>query len=782
MRILIAEDDDISRRTLSALLSKDGYDVVETANGMEAWEELQKPDAPHLAILDWMMPEMDGLEVVRRIRTLETNSPYYLIILTVMDEKSDTIIGLDAGADDYITKPFDAGILQARVAVGRRLIEIQEKVASQMLDLQQAQESLRESETTFRSLFEKAPTGTAYNRMVYDQTGKPINFYILQANQSYQKLTGTVDPVGKLVTEAFPGIENDPFDWIGTFGHVAKSGKEIRFQQRFQFNDRWYDLVAYQNKPDHFVAAFLEITEQKLAEAALIESEDRFRSMLESIPNVSVQGYNRERQVIFWNKASEALYGYSQAEALGCRLETLIIPEYMRSDVISAVNCWLTDGVPIPAGEIDLQKKDGSQVSVYSSHVMQKNSRGEAEMYCVDIDLTERKQAEEAQEKLQLQLAQAQKMESVGRLAGGVAHDFNNKLSVIMGYVELALLEVGTHQPLLDKLKEISKAANSSADLTRQLLAFARKQTVAPQVLDLNDTVEGMLKMLRRLIGEDITLSWLPGTDLWPVKMDPSQIDQMLANLCVNARDAIDGIGKITIETQQVTFDEDYCSQLPDAVCGDYVALVVCDDGCGMDTETLANIFEPFFTTKSVGEGTGLGLATVYGVVKQNGGFITVSSEPGRSTTFSVYLPRYLGKNSQKKTESLPEQPAIGNETILLVEDVQEILDVTTLLLKSVGYTILPAITPGEAMRLAREHAGEIHLLITDVVMPEMNGRDLARSLSSLYPNIKRLFMSGYTADIIANQGMIEAGVNFLQKPFSMKVLADKVREVLEQR
>lgn len=653
MRILIADDDDISRRTLSVLLSKDGYDVVEAANGLEAWQELQKPDAPRLAILDWMMPEMDGLEVVRRVRTLETNSPYYLIVLTVMDEKSDTIIALDAGADDYITKPFNAGILQARVAVGRRIVEIQEKVAAQMLELQQAQESLRESEVTFRSLFENAPIGTAYNRMVYDQTGKPINFYILEVNQSYQKLTGTVDPVGKLVTEAFPGIENDPFDWIGTFGHVAKTGKEIRFQQHFQFNDRWYDIVAYQNKPDHFVATFHEITE--------------------------------------------------------------------------------------------------------------------------------RKQAEEAQEKLQLQLAQAQKLESVGRLAGGVAHDFNNKLSVIMGYVELTLLEVGTHHPLFDKLKEIRKAAKSSADLTRQLLAFARKQTVAPQVLDLNDTVEGMLKMLRRLIGEDITLSWLPGTDLWPVNMDPSQLDQMLANLCVNARDAINGIGKIIIETRQVTFNEDYCPQLPDAVPGEYVVLVVCDDGCGMDTETLANIFEPFFTTKSVGEGTGLGLATVYGVVKQNGGFITVDSEPGRSTTFRVYLPRYVGKNIQKKTESLPEPAAIGNETILLVEDVQEILDVTAMLLKSVGYTILPAITPGEAMRLAREHAGEIHLLITDVVMPEMNGRDLARNLLSLYPNIKRLFMSGYTADIIASQGMLEFDVNFLQKPFSMKVLTDKVREVLEQ-
>ena len=545
---------------------------------------------------------------------------------------------------------------------------------------------------------------------------------------------------------------------------------------------RWFQLNAFPLQGDvgSVLISHTNITELRRAKEALIESEERFRSLVESIPNVSVQGYNRERQVIFWNKASEALYGYSHAEALGCRLETLIIPESMRSDIISAVNCWLTDGVPIPAGELDLQKKDGSQVSVYSSHVMQKNSRGEAEMYCVDIDLTERKQAEEAQEKLQLQLVQAQKIESVGRLAGGVAHDFNNKLSVIIGYVELALMGIAADNPLIDALKEIRKAAESSADLTRQLLAFARKQTVSPKVLDLNDTVAGMLTMLRRLIGEDIKLAWQPGAKLWPVNIDPSQIDQMLANLCINSSDAIGGTGTISISTKAAVFDAEYCTSHQGFTPGDYVSLMVSDSGCGMDAETQANIFEPFFTTKEVGRGTGLGLASVYGVVKQNGGFINVYSEPGIGTIFTIYLPCYLGKNGQSHQDTTVPPVTRGNETILLVEDETAILKVTAMLLKSMGYNVLPTATPGEAMRLAREHTGEINLLMTDVIMPEMNGRDLARNLLSLYPDLKRLFMSGYTADIIAERGVIDEGVNFIQKPFTMPALAKQVREVLE--
>jgi two-component system cell cycle sensor histidine kinase/response regulator CckA len=398
------------------------------------------------------------------------------------------------------------------------------------------------------------------------------------------------------------------------------------------------------------------------------------------------------------------------------------------------------------------------------------------------LDITKRKQAEAEKEKLQAQLIQAQKMEAVGRLAGGVAHDFNNMLTVIMGHTELALKNVAPLDPLHADLQEIDQAARRSADLTRQLLAFARKQTIAPRVLNLNDTVSGMLKILRRLIGEDIDLAWRPGAELWPVKIDPSQIDQILANLCVNARDAITGVGKVTIETGNITLDEAYCADHAGFVPGDYVLLAVSDDGCGMDEETQAHLFEPFFTTKGMGKGTGLGLATVYGIVKQNNGFIYVYSEPGQGTTFKIYFPHHKVEPAETSVESALETPLGGTEIVLMVEDEKAILDLGKSILRELGYTVLIAKTPGEAIRLVDEHTGDIHLLLTDVVMPEMNGRVLAERLASIRPGLKCLYMSGYTANAIAYRGVLEEGVHFIQKPFSMKDLAVRVREVLDHK
>ncbi len=370
-------------------------------------------------------------------------------------------------------------------------------------------------------------------------------------------------------------------------------------------------------------------------------------------------------------------------------------------------------------------------------------------------------------------------MESVGRLAGGVAHDFNNMLSIILGHTEMALELVSTADHIHNDLEQIQNAARRSADLVRQLLAFARKQTIAPKMIDLNETIENMLKMLQRLMGENIRLTWKPGNRLWSLKVDPGRIDQILANLCVNARDAIDGVGKVTIETKNRTFDENYCAHHPDLIPGDYVLLAVSDNGCGMSSETLSHLFEPFFTTKELGKGTGLDLATIYGIVRQNNGFINVYSEPEQGTTFKIYLPRYVPEN-QSPPEQLPVQPLKrGHETILLVEDEPEILKITRMMLERLGYAVLAANTPGEAVRLAEAHSEKIHLLMTDVIMPEMNGRDLVRNLVSLYPGIHCLFMSGYTSDLIAGYGILDNGMHFIQKPFSMKDLATKVREAL---
>ncbi len=382
---------------------------------------------------------------------------------------------------------------------------------------------------------------------------------------------------------------------------------------------------------------------------------------------------------------------------------------------------------------------------------------------------------------LENQLLQSQKLEAVGRLAGGVAHDYNNMLGVILGYTEMALDKVETADPLYADLKEIYDAARRSADITRQLLAFARKQTIAPRLLDLNDTVEGMLKMLRRLIGEDIDLQWLPDGDLGPVKIDPTQVDQILANLCVNARDAIAGVGKVTIETANVRFEEGYCQDHAGFTAGDFIMLAVSDDGCGMDRETVDQIFEPFFTTKGLGKGSGLGLATVYGIVRQNEGFINVYSEPGRGATFKVYLPRHAEAVEKPDTAMSRAQIQPGHgETVLLVEDDPAVLKLARRMLDALGYRVVGAATPGEALDLAKSHEGQIHLLITDVVMPEMSGRDLAAGLCGLFPQLRVLFMSGYTANVIAHRGVLDAGVHFVQKPFSREELAARVREALE--
>jgi PAS domain S-box-containing protein len=392
-------------------------------------------------------------------------------------------------------------------------------------------------------------------------------------------------------------------------------------------------------------------------------------------------------------------------------------------------------------------------------------------------DVTGRRQAEERSRQLEAQLAQAQKMESVGRLAGGVAHDFNNMLAVILGHTELAREQVHPADALRADLDEVHEAARRSADLTRQLLTFARKQEIVPVALDLNRAVGATLKMLQRLIGENVAVRWQPGPDLWPVHADPSQIDQILTNLCVNAREAIGGVGRIAIETANCTVGREAAAAAGVAP-GEYVRLSVRDSGCGMDEETRARIFEPFFTTRGKRGGTGLGLATVYGAVHQNRGFIEVHSAPGEGSTFAVHLPRHAGAIDAPRAEAAAAPG--GRATVLVVEDEPAVLRVERRMLERFDYRVLAAATPGEALALAARHTGEIDLLLTDVVMPEMNGRELAERLRARLPNLRCLYMSGYTADVIAHQGVVAPDVQFVQKPFSAEQLARAVRAALD--
>ncbi len=529
--------------------------------------------------------------------------------------------------------------------------------------------------------------------------------------------------------------------------------------------------------PVRLVGTVTDITARKGAEEALRRSEENL-NRAQAVSRTGSWYLDLGNNNLEWSAETYRIFGIPQGQALTMEnFVACILPED-REMVLQAWNAALR-GAPY---DIEHRILVGNEIKWVRGRVAINFGAGGQPVAGVGSvqDITERKQAEETLKKSEEQLLQAQKMESVGRLAGGVAHDFNNMLGVIIGYTELSLEGVAPDQPLYANLQEVRMAAKRSADLTRQLLAFARKQTIVPKVLDLNETVEGMLKMLRRLIGEDIDLVWLPSTEMWPVKMDPSQLDQVLANLCVNARDAIAGVGKVTIETHIATLDGAYCAEHAGYIPGQYAVLVVSDNGCGMDKETLGKLFEPFFTTKGLGKGTGLGLATVYGIVKQNNGFVNVYSEPGYGSTFKLYLPRYAAEGEPVPVESQAAPITGGHETILLVEDEPAILGMTRRMLESLGYLVLAFTTPSEAIRVATERVGEIRLLMTDVVMPEMNGSELRKNITALAPGIRCLFMSGYTGDVIASQGVLGEEMHFIQKPFSRQELAAKVREALD--
>lgn len=529
---------------------------------------------------------------------------------------------------------------------------------------------------------------------------------------------------------------------------------------------------------------------RRLAEEALLQNEKKLSQAIQgnSIPTFII---DHTHTITHWNKACENLTGFLEAEMVNTKKPGLVfypeeravladfivdnatvqeIEDHYNGDIHKSI---LIDGAYEGEQFFPHVGKKGKWLFVTSAPLRDPDGK--------IIGAIETVQDTTAQKNTEMQFRQAQKMESVGRLAGGVAHDYNNALSAIIGFTELALEEVEPHTPQHVDLTQVLRAANHATDITRQLLAFARKQTTAPKILDLNENVENMLKMLRRLIGEDIDLVWSPKTDLWPVKMDPSQIDQVLANLFVNARDAISGVGKIFIETETVVFDQGYCAENVGFIPGEFVQLAVSDNGCGMDKEILDNVFEPFFTTKDADKGTGLGLSTVYGIVKQNNGFINIYSEPGKGTSVKIYLPRQKGNPVKIEQDVTEEIPRGCGETILIVEDDPSILQLVQKILVGLGYRVLTADRPEKAMGLAEKHADKLHLLVTDVIMPGMNGLELRNRLQSNDPDLKCLFMSGYTADTIAHHGVLDEGVFFIQKPFSKKNIAKMVRKVLDR-
>jgi two-component system cell cycle sensor histidine kinase/response regulator CckA len=547
-------------------------------------------------------------------------------------------------------------------------------------------------------------------------------------------------------------------------------------EQRFRHkNGSWRTLetIANNQVADPVIRGIIvtgrDITDRKLTEQELISSQDSYRELFENA-NEIMYTHDLAGWLTSLNKAGEALTGYSREEALRMNMSALVAPEYRllwREMLDSHIG-----GEAKTTYELEIMNKSGARISLETSTRLIFRTGKPVAVQGIARDVTERR-------RMEAHLLQSQKMEAIGRLAGGVAHDFNNMLTVITGYSQWMLDELPPDSPMCESASEILLAANRAAALTNQLLVFSRNQVIQPIIVDLNSLVAQMDQMLRRLIGEDIELVTETCADLGLIQGDPGQIEQVILNLAVNARDAMPRGGRLILETANVYLDEEHARTQADCIPGAYVMLAVSDSGSGIDDDIKAHIFEPFFTTKEQGKGTGLGLSTVYGIVKQDGGHIRVESEPDVGAVFRIYFPR-VGDHPLPKIVPRPRTRSRGTETILLVEDEAALRRIVGEMLMRLGYTILEAPDSLSAEKLVSDYEKPIQLLLTDVVMPELGGRDLALRLKAVRRELKVLFMSGYADDTIVQQGVLESGAAYLQKPFTPDALASKIREVLD--
>lgn len=763
LRVLLVEDSEDDALVVLHSLRRGGFEhVFKRVETEDEMSECLKSDDWDIVLSDHRLPQFSSNAALELLQKSGKDIPFIIVSGAIGEDVAAQ--SMKAGANDYILK---SNLTRLAPAIEREL-----KEASVRRERKLAEEALRESEAKYRMLVENIPQKV----FLKDCDGRYITInrnFAMDLGIEPEDITGKVDYdfFSKEIADKYRADDKK----------IMKTRLTEEFEEKYIKNGRevWVNTVKApvidaNGEVSGVLGIFWDITEHKIADYEASRAAQEWQTTFDSTRN-AIWILDKEDRVLRANKISEALFKRPIEEILGNNC----------CEVVHNSPCPLP-GCPILRVKNSLSRETkelriGEKwFEITVDPILDASGEYGGAVHVVN-DITERKQAAAALRHAEEQLLQSQKMEAVGRLAGGIAHDFNNMLSVIMGTTQLAIMNEEPDGATYNDFQEILNAAERSADLTRQLLAFARKQTVAPVPLNLNDAVAGTIKMLHRLIGEDINLVWSPGHHLWKVEMDPSQIDQILANMAVNARDAIAGVGKITIETENIVCDEAFCADHAEFYPGEYVRLSISDNGCGMDKETSEHIFEPFFTTKETGKGTGLGLSTVFGIVKQNNGLITVYSEPGKGTTFKICLPRYAGETSETAADGEEYALPGGSETVLIVEDEAAILSVGRRILEKLGYSVLSAIAPEEAVSLFEERAGEIQLLLTDTVMPEMNGRELAERLISINPGLKCLFMSGYTADVIARHGILDKGVNFVQKPFSVEDLAYKLRMVLDK-
>src|SRR5713101_142459 len=639
----------------------------------------------------------------------------------------------------------------------------------QHLQIHRIRRQLLEREELFRLIGENVADMIA----VVDMKGQRI-----YNSLSYQKVLG-YSPTELRASSAFEQIHPDDRERVKDAAEEARqTGKGEALEYRFRHkNGNWLVLESTSSvirnakgEPEKLVIVNRNITKRKHAEEALRRSETSFRSMVEDAP-YGIYRASPAGHFLQVNPALQRMLGYESAEEL--RKANIESDIFRHAEEYQRVNELLARSEELKDVEMEWKQRDGTPITVRCSGRQVNDENGVLAHFEVFAeDVTEKRV-------LERQLRMAQKMEAVGRLSGGIAHDFNNLLQVIIGYSGVLKKSLGATNPLYEHALEVEKAGQRAASLTKQLLAFSRQQVLTPAVLNLNALVSDMGKMLPRLLGEDIEVSLELEPKLGNVKADQSQIEQVIMNLAVNARDAMPMGGKLKIQTANVEMDQTYTRNHPGSKEGCYVELAVTDTGTGMNAETLAHIFEPFFTTKKRGEGTGLGLATVYGVVKQSNGYIWVESEPGKGASFQVYLPLHAAEAQVTEPEADSGEKLRGSETILLVEDADPLRKLAQLVLETNGFRVLPARNGEEALEVAARYEGTFDLLLTDVVMPGMNGRALAEQLSTRQPGMKVLYMSGYTDSFIAGHGVLDPETQLLHKPFTEEVLVRKVRDVL---
>ena len=813
--ILIVEDDVGLALNLKDILEEKGYPVAVAHNGQTA-HALFREKIFDLALIDLKIPDMSGEELIEQLTALSPRTEYMIITgYASLESAAEAVRKKNIIA--YEIKPIDIDHLlsflnqvterkqaEEGLSARNRDMAVLNRVAIELASIQASRDLYPYIATTLKKLTSAAAATFA----VYDSQKQEL--HVEQAELDKNLITDLMNSLGgKKLTEArFPVSADARRDLIQnpvriqntlseiTFGVVSKTvGKIV---QKAQGTDRFVGIAyvvagelygttvlglraGHPNPSLEMLQSFAHLVAVSLKRKQAEEALRKLKEFNEGIIQGMVVGIfvqDVEGVFSFVNPAGAAMLGYEPEELLGHHW-TVIVPADQQP-IIQAAEERRARGES-DHYELDLVRKDGVHLSVLMSGSPRFKEGHFSGTLGVFTDITRRKRAEEEAKDLQEQLRQSQKMEAIGQLAGGIAHDFNNLLTIIIGYAQISLFKLPGDDPLRENIDQIKKAADRASALIGQILAFSRRQIMEMKVFDLNTLLRDLEKMLRRIIGEDVDLVTAWAEDLGRVKTDPGQIEQVIMNLAVNARDAMPEGGKLTIETANVELDESYARNHVPVTPGHYVMLSVSDSGVGMTPEVKERVFEPFFSTKEKGEGTGLGLSTVYGIVKQSGGNIWVYSEPGKGTTFKIYLPRVdepLEKDWEKIVES--EVPR-GTETILVVEDDEQVRKFTVQVLQKQGYKVLEASHGEEALLLCEQHKEPIHLMVTDVVMPGMSGGELAKWLIAKHPEMRIIYMSGYTENVVARHGVLKKDVNYIQKPFTVDGLARKVRRVLDK-